>query len=392
MPTPAISQENHSYRSWYEDGDFGSFTGIQDVIYRSKHRPASVSNPRRSDRTRAPGNWDISGQEGWFGDGVMSWKYGPWDAFQDIFGSVVMYSSLGGLWAGPSLDMADSLLNNARLAALAQVSEGKMQYSAALAQASGTAKMVGSAASKFAHGLDKLMQGKHGLKQLYGSMSNWKAIPSEYLEYLYGWAPLGDDIANAFDQLSGFRDLGFDYSMIFKKKLKMTESCSIEGIGCACPALGQAGCADLLGTRDSLASVGYRFDIPRWYLERTPVVAPFSTAYELAPYSFVLDWFVPIGDWVGAMESAQYSPFFVEGFETRFCRERYPTIKMNPGRYGIWVLQGGSASGNMAAFIMRRSAVTEFPYFSRPSFKPLPGIQQAAQGLSLLTQAFNRWR
>jgi hypothetical protein len=243
-----------------------------------------------------------------------------------------------------------------------------------------------------------MMDGKRGLFKKLGRMSGWKELPSEYLAYLYGLAPLGDDLANGLNKLAWMRVKGFRMSMVLKSSQTRRESIfQVGGViqngtgGFFNPSTLQQ---RWNGSREITAKVGYRFDLPAWFLDNSPTLAPFSTAYELAPYSFVLDWFLPVGNWLGALESAQYSPFFKEGFEQVFVRDRYD--------YRGFGFQNRTA--NMA-FLRLESGYQEYGFLRRqlqtvppsvittlPALNPLPGLHQAAQGLALLTQAFKRWR
>lgn len=397
MPTPASNVHTHQLLSVFEDGDLGSFNALRDLEVRTLVRPASSSNPRRDDRTRAPGNWSVWANYGWFRGGRLVYRYltpsGP-TLTQSITGMVLPQTSFGEL--KPNLSQAESLLQNVRLKALSSGTEAHKQLSAAARQANDTLKMVGKASTNLAHGIDNLMQGTKGLAKRLGKMGSWKSIPNAYLEYLYGWAPLGDDLANAFDQLNNMRIEGFGYSMILKARRTLTDSCRRPAL-LAYPALGFHSGGFISGSRVSRAIATYRFDLPDWFIDQTPTISPFSTAHELTRLSFVADWFIPIGDWVGAIEAAQWSPYFVEGSETVAVREHYDSAGYDSWDVypWEWYIEGFTPpSGVWDTFVMRRTKIEEFPYaFTRPpALNPFPGVKQAAQGLSLLTQTLQRWR
>ena len=149
--------------------------------------------------------------------------------------------------------------------------------------------------------------------------------------------------------------------------------------------------AEIPYTGTSFARCAYRFDLPEDFLSDVPVVSPFSTLYELMPYSFVLDWFVPIGDWFGALEAAQWSPYFVEGWELYGARETFtsPTFVYGPTD---WRELAGHATFNAEAFRYARSVVSSFPSLPGVAINPSLGLSRVSQGLSLLTQVFQRWR
>lgn len=269
-----------------------------------------------------------------------------------------------------------------------------MQFNAAMAQAGDTAKLVGKASSAFAHGLDKIMGGKKGLFGNLGPMSHWKELPDAYLAYLYGVAPLADDVANAFETLNEFKNREFGYGFTCragrKDQEERTEDRYVQTWG-----NGQVRSVTWHLQRTIFTRVGYTFFLPDWFIQQTPTIAPFSTAYELTRYSFVLDWFLPIGQWLSAMESAQFSPFFREGFESVMIQDEWRPLSFDTTKHPFeYHITSGWSDAWVKSGCVRRSAIWSYPWsvLTPPSFKKLPGLQQAAQGLALLTQAFKRWR
>jgi hypothetical protein len=283
-------------------------------------------------------------------------------------------------------------MRNTRLAALAKSVESTTQFSAALRQSGDIVKM----SNEYLRRLNRFFEdsieapGDHrfSFKKIvkkYGRPSTWSHVPSDYLAYLYGIAPLGDDIANGLDLLTSYRVTGLGMTMMCRNKQVRRENFSeyaqlVVGAGVF------PGTIDVQRVQTTKAS--YRFDLPSWYLDTAPVRAPFSTQYELAPYSFVLDWFLPVGTWIQALESAQFSPFFREGSETVFIQDR---SDLSTARSPQGVIR---TSGTLQRGVMQRRALTEYPHsvLVRPSFKPFPGASQVSQGLSLLTQRMQRWR
>ena len=277
-------------------------------------RPQSVSNPKRSDNTRRNGPWNHR-----WASLVEEGSY-----FRDYSGTSTDITTTGQLvyWGHegpPDTSSVGPLMRNCRLAALSKGTRNVAQASAALRQSREIVDMVGDYTRRAARGLDNLM-GRDGLHKLRGPMSTWKEIPSEYLRYLYGIAPLGDDIANGLDELSAMNDYGMKMTMILKASKRLNETRrAYNGIRHG------TGLRDIYYEGKSVTGVrvGYRFDLPSWFMDNVPIIAPFSTQYELARYSFILDWILPVGDWIGALESAQFSPYFVEGWEVWKVQETY---------------------------------------------------------------------
>jgi hypothetical protein len=318
-------------------------------------------------------------------DGTLSMKYTPSSPVSErgtVEGNVA-------LAVDPTQDITavDPLLRNARLKALAKVTSDTAQFNAALAQANDTLKLAASFSTEAANQLDNLMSGPKGLAKKLGKLSSWKKIPDRYLAYLYGIAPLADDLENATTQLVRYKVQGFDMALVLKATEKRTETVTFP-VNLHNGSSGYTS-GEISGLRHMQARVGYLFNVPSWYLDQAPIVAPFSTAYELTRMSFVLDWFVPIGNWIGAMESAQFSPFFVEGWETAWMKDVYTDIRSTSSNSTVKL----QATGSLEKGRMSRAYLLSYPssILTRPAVNPLPSWSKAAQGLSLLTQAFKRW-
>jgi hypothetical protein len=182
----------------------------------------------------------------------------------------------------------------------------------------------------------------------------WKEAPSRYLEYLYGMRPLADDVNNAVDVLTTMKLNGYAMRLTLKGKayLRDRELKSVQA-----PTTGCLLNLDVALRAKCKASLS--FQLPNWFWDNVPVVTAFSEAYETAPYSFVLDWALPIGSWIRGFEGLSLRPFFKEGSTTYFMR----------GSSGTLIVSG--VSGYSAApdklgasykyWYMRREAFTTFP-------------------------------
>jgi hypothetical protein len=285
-------------------------------------------------------------------------------------------------------------LQNTRLRALAQAVEKSTQLNAALAQCKDVVSLARRYTSAATNGIERAWRRytrnpavNHPIDEMVAELArHWREVPSEYLAYLYGVAPLGDDLANGLDRLSSYRLKGYSLSMLLKSTRKV-RSTRVETWN----AYAGTGLSSVTApvNRTTITKAVYRFDIPSWYLDTSPTLSPFSTAYELTRYSFVLDWFVPVGQWLQALESAQFSPFFKEGSETWYIKDSMDLSAIHSDNFSMLAIKGRLDRG-----AMKRTAVGSFPstVLARPIPNPLPGLQQAVQGFSLLTQAFQRSR
>lgn len=107
---------------------------------------------------------------------------------------------------------------------------------------------------------------------------------------------------------------------------------------------------------------------------------PVSIAWELVPYSFVIDWFVNIGGYLRNMESGLlYGSDFVEGYKV----ERHKlSIKQTAAGGGNDF--SCAASGNAETKEFDRSVLSSSPLPRAPSFNPKLGTSRLISAASLL--------
>lgn len=360
---------------------------IREAKNHKRVRPASTTHPIRPDLTRAPGPWSHSGSSftNAYGLVVVKDKYGPSSYEFDGYVSAQV-GATGGLT--PQLSLCDGALNVARRKALASSVERITELGEALRQAKQTSKMITSFAHGFANGLDEFME--HSFSRIGRHMSAWKKLPSAYLEYCFGWAPIVDDITNGLVYLDNLRGEGLQANFT----LKANKSCDGSSVGTVSGDPNGYFRWKTRSTYKGRANVSYTFHLPQWWMDEMPLVAPWSTEWNLLPYTFMLDRVLPIGEWIMSVESAQLSPFFKEGSETRSVRRR-TVSSFEPLHTGFWsydpdIIRGYSDSG----FNMGRAVMNVLPnqLLHPPSFRSPLSLTNLAQGLALLTQVFQKWR
>lgn len=363
--------------------------------------PASVSNPEVLG-FRAPSNWYSVMCRWQISEGQMVWREiagpGVWSASGYI-------SSFNYGDTLPILKLDPSLAQDVLRKCLSQMLEDDVAFNAFLAQGKQSLKMVTNLATGIAHGTDALMtadfkQPKSFRKFLANAskeaVSNFSG---KYLEYLYGWKPLADDVENAFqsmiDGYTGPNQKRFRLKVRKSRKLKSSHD--------------YTGTASAYFTSNSFwqqrlylenrAKIVLHYNFPNQAGEMLPTMTPFGTAWELAPWSFVVDWFVPVGDWIGAMEATQYAMYMqdavltqsVEVASKRSERSRWVSTYVPPGVTGEF-FQPPSVSGH--SFLMTREVLSPTAVLDRirfPSFSSKFGLPQASQALALLSQVLKKW-
>lgn len=135
--------------------------------------------------------------------------------------------------------------------------------------------------------------GLHGYPK--GVKKNAKNAASNWLEYWLGWAPLVGDIGNAVSVLqSPYKTLSVKSSSSASRTYRTsTKSGSLPG------AVTYGSEVFTWNVRCNLA-MDFSVTNPNLHLaNQLGFVNPYSIAWELVPLSFVVDWFVNVGDFLG---------------------------------------------------------------------------------------------
>lgn len=124
-----------------------------------------------------------------------------------------------------------------------------------------------------------------------------KRISTHWLEYVYGWRPLLADVHDAAELLAEKIETDQGYGGTLKssgKSAKWTETFFNEGYGAP----------------DSETKTEYRTRyVANYYLDdegkallaQTGISNPLLLGWELLPYSFVIDWFYPVGSYLESL-------------------------------------------------------------------------------------------
>lgn len=222
--------------------------------------------------------------------------------------------------------------------------------------------------------LGKRQRGVHG-----------KATANTWLAYYYGWKPVISDINEGLKMLA--EDLGTE-----EEELKFTKNGSFSGTYGPYPdSTGKFNntfeCEFSVKESVTLKSISSAVGM----LNSFGLSNPVSTAWELQPMSFVLDWFLPIGSVLSGL-SAGNGFEFVSGHSTRKMKIRQ-TATRNPSvveYYKPGVPFKVTDNGEMR---------TEYELFDRVPFYsiPLPRIwvkenpfstERVLSAISLMRQLF----
>lgn len=182
------------------------------------------------------------------------------------------------------------------------------------------------------------------------------AIGNRWLEYRYAWLPLMSDIQGAMTELQrGFRNEAQlfsavrvvtrnnadDYPMDLASTYSYVEKNSIESVK---------------------VKIYFRVsDTELNKLTQLGLLNPLQVAWEIVPFSFMLDWLLPVGDFLEALDATR-GLTFVSGSRSTRCAASY-LLEWKPS------YSGGTASDGyrmrVSGTILDRQNYATFPF---PSF------------------------
>nr|UJQ84893.1 MAG: hypothetical protein 1 [Leviviridae sp.] len=208
-------------------------------------------------------------------------------------------------------------------------------------------------------------------------------VPDEWLKLQYGWNPLMSDVQGAFSKIERREADGLADRVTVKKLVRYSALTS--------PTLSTGiGGTSLLLRRDSKylghISLTYRLtNFPLAQFSSLGLVNPAYLIWEELPFSFVIDWFAPIGNVLNSW-TADFGWTYMGGCFSSKVSENLDTARCNSNTSGIYTY---SISGNVQGFseIFSRKVYASSPVARFYLKNPLSSLH-VSEALSLLIQVF----
>lgn len=270
--------------------------------------------------------------------------------------------------------------NRCNTEALLKLKDMKVNFGTALAESRQTVNMIASSTSTLIRAALAAKRGQWGRvgKLLLGEpkeLAKGRSLSHRWLEYQYGWAPLMSDIHSGWELAKeGFRK----EAQIFSVQRTITDRDSPSKTGTATRVEGQS----IRRTRVKLYA---RIDDANLsHLTSLGLLNPLEIAWELVPYSFVIDWFLPVGNVISSLDATR-GMTFIGGFRS-YEVESIATQYWRPPPY-LGTASTGEFSAVTSAFASRRVALTSFPV-ALPYLKSPFSSLHLANALALLRNLF----
>jgi hypothetical protein len=239
----------------------------------------------------------------------------------------------------------------------------------------------------FSKAADALFQGKQPKYRPGGGLSKTKTLAQNWLELQYGWKPLLSDIDGTLKAIAKFNYAGY--------VVQQVRSSATSSVSTASPVLNVH--QRNVGTRYirtiSTTKYGLRYvldDRLTALLAQTGFLNAPALAWELLPFSFVVDWFLPIGPYLEALQ-AWKGYKFIDGFRVQFTKQE--TFSSAYYNYQLSFQPGaevysGSGAYSSTLILLDRTKLTTFPMPQFPQLKNPFSVTHVLNGLALMRQLF----
>ncbi len=301
---------------------------------------------------------------------------------------------------GKDIAMISRLTAEASTKLLKKLKSGTINVAVASAEAKKTGATIANAATRMYNAYRNLRRGNFGqaAEDLGGIASRRgrkrfsrayakdveRAVANGWLELQYGWKPLLNDVYGAAEALAK--------AQLVPMYLKETAVAKIN-----MPLKGFRKSSDGLTT---YYDEGYRETIVRFGVTyyRKPGTArtaaelgitnPLTVAWELVPFSFVADWFLPVGQALETLDATNGLQF-LDGYRSTVTRHyvTYTQTTVDTAS-SVWTENNQSSGQEFVDF--ERVILSGFPSPTLPRFRNPWSTTRAASALALFSSIFRK--
>jgi hypothetical protein len=215
-------------------------------------------------------------------------------------------------------------------------------------------------------------------------------VADTWLEYSYGWKPLLKDVYDAAQATASVmveRSKTMRYQTAKSRSQKSTKTKVVN-------APPTANIVETEWTSERYFAIGVNFRIPNGAIGITDAFGlsnPLTVAWELIPFSFVVDWFLPVGDAIRGLTAFSGLEFAGGWLSTRHVWQVKRKITITSWSSGSMShKRSGSYSGDASGVDINRVYLTSFPNFGFPQWKDPRSFAHAASATALLQSLFLR--
>lgn len=350
-------------------------------------RSATVKRPRGS--WRAPTSYSrrvTSGDNETFGwNGVVTNKKD-----NEVF-ICTGYQNASGGYSTPIVPFPQSIVDQCVTRALSKLKSANVNFAQSIGERAQTAKLVGNNFSRVA--------------SIIGAVASrdWRRLKQElrppalhdaWLEAQYGIRPLYGEIYGAVKEL-------YDRESILDRvratvTAKQSDNFVIEGsVAQSGPEVNWLVPYRIRGSHKCFVRLDYVQNdncrpLADW--SRLGITNPLLLAWELLPWSFVVDWAIPIGGYFNTLDAALGWEFKGGSVSKKTTQlKRAQTARVHPMHGQLWWLDGTmQASGEGKDMYFSRLAYSSSPLPHLPRFNTNASAEHVANGIALLNASLTK--
>lgn len=383
--------ENFKYRIIGTNGlvkQTGSVRGLSTRLYgevlRSKGKKITVAgkpwSPVRNYKRIARLLQVVPGESVRWNRSPSGTRYQSGMPFPDILGTVTRCQ----VWpTGMDAAIPPNTLARINTELLLKVGDRKVNYGEAIAEGRETVHMLVKSASTLLRGVLAARKGQWArLPKIFGvqkaDLRSGMSESDKWLAYQYGWAPLMSDVYDSYNL--------FKEGLRRSPQLLSATRCITSWRSLRFP--------DTSDYKDASGRLQERFTAKCFYrlrdsdidaFHRLGLINPLEVAWAVVPFSFVVDWFLPVGNVLEAL-TARVGVSFVDGY---YGTRRESIVLVDP----IWdssiePLYRSSTKVRTEMFCYSRSKMGSLPWPS-PYVKNPFSTSHVTSALALLRQL---WR
>lgn len=213
-----------------------------------------------------------------------------------------------------------------------------------------------------------------------------KKLANRWLENAYGWTPAMSDFHGAVDALGKAHDSGLKLPIVTVKAGSTTRERGVREAFHFGPMLFQD-----FETQRCFVRLDFIEDNPfEIALSKLGLTNPALLAWELIPFSFVVDWFYPAGNWLNSLDATRGWKF-QSGSVSQVCQLRQQ-MEYKGGKINSSVSYTGSWYNKPVyrTKTMRRLVYASSPFPRPPAFKSPVSTSHVLNALSLMRAMMNR--
>jgi hypothetical protein len=221
-----------------------------------------------------------------------------------------------------------------------------------------------------------------------------KDIANQWLSLQYGWLPLLDDV---YGLIEGLHHRELNFPKIFRASSKTIGRSALD------PSLywhKESLSTGVLATGKSLGGLRVDVSVHKYMIRARPDATfaepaalgftnPLGVAWEVTPWSFVVDWFLPVSTYLEQL-TADHGWYFLDGCATEFVNASQSCGGAVDRNYtsGGWSYVNRQEKKDMGSryVMINRTTLGAFPLPKLPKFKNPFSAAHVKNGIALLAQ------